>query len=73
MRGHDRCSWYRGLGEARLGGTKRQRMQVPQDRVAVSETDAGRRDLAGDHLGGLVEEVAVVRRAPRVAEHDPDP
>lgn len=60
-------------GEARIGGAEGDGVQVAEDDVPVTDPEVRRGDLAGDHLGGFVEEVAVVRRAPGVAEDDANP
>lgn len=45
-------------------------MDVGTDEIAVAEVDAGRRDGAGDHIGGLFEIVLVVRTAARAVGVD---
>src|SRR5436190_767215 len=55
-------------GEPRLRGAEGDRVEVPEHDVAVAEPDAGRRDLAGDHLLRLVIEVLIMRRTPCIAD-----
>lgn len=60
-------------GEPRLAEAAGDRMQVTSDGVLVAEEEDRGGDRPGDHLGGVVEEILLVRRGAGIADDQADP